>query len=60
MGEWYSRKVDLFLAGKYVERVKKYNPDAGPNVSDKDTLLPIPQSEIDLNSGAELTQNPGW
>ncbi len=59
-GEWYSRKVDLFISGKYIERVKKYNPEAGPNVADKHTLLPIPQSEIDLNSGAELTQNPGW
>ncbi len=24
------------------------------------TLLPIPQTEIDLNNGAVLTQNPGY
>jgi len=59
-GEQYSRKVDLFRTGKYIERVQEFNPEAGPNVEEKHTLLPIPQSEIDLNSGAELQQNPGW
>jgi len=59
-GEQYCRKVDLFRTGKYVERVQLYNPEAGPNVKEKHTLLPIPQSEIDLNSGAELKQNTGW
>ena len=29
-GEGFSRKVELFRTGKYVERVKKYNPEAGP------------------------------
>lgn len=59
-GEQYSRKVDLFRTGKYIERVQTYNPEAGPNVKEKHTLLPIPQSEIDLNSGNTLQQNPGW
>ncbi|HEA30691.1 MAG TPA: RagB/SusD family nutrient uptake outer membrane protein [Leeuwenhoekiella sp.] len=59
-GEQYSRKVDLFRTGKYIERVQKYNSEAGSNVKEKHTLLPIPQSEIDLNSGNELQQNPGW
>lgn len=59
-GELISRKAELFRTGKYIERVKKYNPEAGSNVSEKHTLLPFPQSEIDLNSGAELKQNPGW
>ena len=59
-GEQYSRKADLFRTGKYIERVKQYNPEAGPNVQEKHTLLPIPQSEIDLNRGAMLEQNPGW
>ncbi len=59
-GEQYSRKIDLFRTGKYVERVQANNPDAGPNVQNKHTLMPIPQSEIDLNSGAELMQNPGY
>lgn len=59
-GEQYSRKADLFRTGKYVERVRFNNPDAGPNAQEKHTLLPIPQSEIDLNSGADLTQNTGY
>ena len=59
-GEGFSRKVELFRTGKYVERVKQYNPEAGPNVTEKHTLIPIPQSEINLNSEAELVQNPGW
>ncbi len=59
-GEQYSRKVDLFRTGKYVERVKRYNPDAGANVQEFHTLLPIPQSEIDLNTGAEFSQNQGY
>ena len=59
-GEQYARKVDLFRTGTYVERVKQYNPEASPNVQEKHTLLPIPQSEIDLNREAELKQNPGW
>lgn len=59
-GEQYSRKVDLFRTGKYIERVKQYNAEAGANVQEKHTLLPIPQSEIDLNRDAVLEQNPGW
>lgn len=59
-GEWYSRKVDLVRTGKYIERVQTYNPEAGPNIQEKHKLLPIPQSEIDLNRQAELIQNPGW
>jgi len=30
------------------------------NISDKNLLLPIPQSEIDLNKDAVLEQNPGY
>jgi len=59
-GELISRKVELFRTDKYIERVQKYNPEAAPNVQEKHTLLPIPQSEIDLNSEAEIIQNPGW
>lgn len=54
------RRVDLYRTGKYLERTRLYNPEAGPNLSEKHTLLPIPQSEIDRNSGAVLEQNPGW
>jgi hypothetical protein len=59
-GEGFSRKVELFRTGKYIERVKKYNTEAAPNVAEKHTLIPIPQAEIDLNSEAALQQNPGW
>lgn len=59
-GEFRSRKIELYRTGKYVERVQQFNPEAGPNVSDKHTLVPIPQFEIDLNSEADLKQNPGW
>ena len=59
-GELRSRKIELFRTGKYVERVQNFNPEAGPNVSEKHTLLPIPQFEINLNSEAELNQNPDW
>jgi hypothetical protein len=59
-GEQYSRKADLFRTGKYIERVQMYNEEAGANIKEKHTLLPIPQSEINLNRNVELAQNPGW
>ncbi len=59
-GEQYSRKADLFRTGKYIERVQLYNAEAGANVQEKHTLLPIPQSEINLNRTVELSQNLGW
>ena len=59
-GEFRSRKIELYRTGKYIERIQKYNPEAAGNVTQKHTLLPIPQFEINLNSGAELQQNPGW
>jgi len=59
-GEQYARKVDLFRTGTYIDRVRRYNPEAGPNVQEKHTILPIPQSEIDLNRDAVLNQNTGW
>lgn len=43
--------------GTYLyDALKKYPLKTGAAV--KDTLYPIPQSEIDINN--ELTQNPGW
>lgn len=54
------RRVDLYRTGKYIERTRLYNPEAEPNIQDKHSLLPIPQSEIDLNSESSLEQNPGW
>lgn len=43
--------------GTYLyDALKKYPAKTGAAL--KDTLFPIPQSEIDINN--ELTQNPGW
>lgn len=49
--------------GCFVERVQEYNNNPkypGLNVQDYNDLFPIPQSQIDLNVDAELTQNPGY
>jgi len=68
-GEW-NRWEELSRAGLLVRRVKAFNPQAAPNISDKHILRPIPQSFIDglLNDdGSNLTpdqqkalQNPGY
>ena len=54
------RTLTLMRLGKLYERVKKYNPIAGPTIKPYNNLWPIPQSEIDRNFGAELEQNPGY
>jgi len=55
------RWFDLKRTGKFTERLKKYNPDAAPNVQEYHTLRPIPQNEIDvLRNKSEFTQNPGY
>jgi len=37
-----------------------YNKIAAPNVSARDTLLPIPQDVIDANLTSRMRQNPGY
>jgi hypothetical protein len=54
------RRITLMRTGTLVERVKKYNPTSAGSIKDINMLLPIPQSEIDVNKGATLTQNPGY
>ncbi|WP_413668394.1 RagB/SusD family nutrient uptake outer membrane protein [Mucilaginibacter sp. Mucisp86] len=54
------RRITLMRTGTLVERVKKYNPTSAGSIKDYNMLLPIPQSEIDVNKGATLTQNPGY
>jgi len=54
------RAFTLRRVGKYGERVKKYNWQAGPTYLPQHELLPIPQKEIEANSGAILVQNPGY
>ena len=54
------RRVTLARTGTLVERVQKYNPTSAGSIKAYNMLLPIPQSEIDVNTGAVLTQNPGY
>lgn len=57
-----NRWEDLDRCEKLVERVKKYNPDAG-NIRDYHILRPIPQSHIDrINPKGPLSeeQNEGY
>jgi lipoprotein NlpI len=54
------RRYNLLRLDKWMERTKLYNPLAGPNITERDKLLPIPQDVIDANLDAEMTQNPGY
>jgi len=54
------RRVTLMRTGTLVERVQKYNPTSAGSIKTSNMLLPIPQSEIDVNNEAVLTQNPGY
>jgi hypothetical protein len=59
--EW--RLITLRRTGKLFERVKKYNDNPihpGADVQPFNIHWPIPQQEIDLNSGAAFPQNPGY
>ena len=56
------RWFDLKRWGILVERVRKYNPDAGPNIKSFHVLRPIPQDQIDRTASgtASFPQNPGY
>ena len=57
------RMITLLRLGKLVERVRKYNDNPlrpGLGIQDYHNLFPIPQTEIDRNVNAVLTQNPGY
>jgi len=54
------RRRTLIRLGKMVERTVKYNPICAPNIKPYNELWPIPQTAIDANVGAVLTQNPGY
>ena len=59
--EW--RMLTLMRLGVLVERVRMYNDNPenpGLSIQDHQNLFPIPQTEIDLNTGATLEQNPGY
>ncbi|WP_121811785.1 RagB/SusD family nutrient uptake outer membrane protein [Mucilaginibacter kameinonensis] len=54
-----NRRMTLMRTKTLVDRVKNRGQKI-TSISDKYLLLPIPQSEIDLNKDAQLTQNPGY
>jgi hypothetical protein len=54
------RRYTLLRTHTWLDRVRKYNPLAGPNVEPRDTIFPIPQAVIDANLGAEMEQNPDF
>ena len=60
-----NRRMTLMRTGTLVDRALRLNVDVGApnpitNLSNTHLLLPIPQSEIDLNKDAVLEQNPGY
>ncbi len=56
------RWFDLKRWGVLLERVKKYNPQAAPNITEKHLLRPIPQNQLDRVEGGQsaFPQNPGY
>jgi hypothetical protein len=56
----YQRWFDLKRTGKLIERVKKYNAQAAPNIDAHHLLRPIPQAQMDAVVGSGFPQNPGY
>lgn len=55
------RWFDLKRTGKLVERVRKYNGDAGKYILDYHICRPIPRNQLDaVTNKSEFTQNPGY
>ena len=54
------RRYTLLRYGKWFERTQMHNAVAGPNITDRDKLFPIPQDVIDANLTTEMRQNPGY
>ena len=54
------RRYTLLRTGTWLDRTRLHNPQAGPNVTDRDRLYPIPQPVIDANLTVPMTQNPGY
>ena len=56
--------MTLMRTGTLVDRATRLNSNTvlNPlnNLTSKNLLLPVPQSEIDLNKDARLAQNPGY
>ncbi|MEJ7692038.1 RagB/SusD family nutrient uptake outer membrane protein [Daejeonella sp.] len=58
MDRWF----DLVRTGTLVDRVKKHNPDAAPNIQPFHILRPIPSDQIDRTEGGvtNFPQNTGY
>ena len=54
------RMLTLMRMGKLYERVVNYNPFYGVKMEQRFNLWAIPFGEIERNTGAVLTQNPGY
>lgn len=54
------RRYTLLRTHSWLRRTRLYNQVAGPNITDRDTLLPIPQDVIDANITKPMSQNPGY
>ncbi|MCP2043366.1 RagB/SusD family nutrient uptake outer membrane protein [Pontibacter sp. HSC-36F09] len=55
------RWFDLKRTDKLIERVKKFNPDAAPNIQPFHVLRPIPQAQLDaVSNPGEFKQNEGY
>ncbi len=57
-----TRWFDLKRWGVLVDRVKKFNPQASPNIKDFHVLRPLPQNQLDRVEGgvSAFPQNPGY
>ncbi|MES2648973.1 MAG: RagB/SusD family nutrient uptake outer membrane protein [Bacteroidota bacterium] len=54
------RMITLMRLGKWVDRVKRFNPFYGTQMLDYYNLWPIPADEIERNRSSKLEQNPGY
>lgn len=54
------RMVTLCRMGLLYDRDKKYNEKSGVSIEPYHNLWPIPYSEIERNTDAEITQNTGY
>jgi len=53
------RSITLCRLGKFVSRLKLYNPYSAPFALPHHELMPIPLNTIQANLGAVMLQNPG-
>lgn len=54
------RRYTLLRTGTWFARTQLNNKYAGPKITLRDTILPIPQSVIDANLTKLMPQNPGY